>query len=66
MDGGGYTFVAVEQGGARHWVAIPPTKLEVGQQVTFVPGFVMPNFTSKALDRTFETITFSVGVVKPQ
>ena len=66
FDGGGYTYAAVEKDGLRSWVAAPPTKLEVGQEVQFVPGFVMKNFSSKALNRTFETITFSSGVVKPQ
>jgi hypothetical protein len=66
MDGGGYTYAAVEKDGQRSWVAIPPTKLEVGQEVEFVPGFVMNNFTSGALNRTFEAITFSGGVAKPQ
>ena len=66
FDGGGYTYAAVEKDGQRSWVAIPPTKLEVGQEVEFVPGFVMNNFSSKALNRSFEAITFSSGVVKPQ
>jgi biotin carboxyl carrier protein len=65
LDGGGYTYAAVEKDGQRSWVAIPPTKLEVGQEVTFQPGFIMNNFSSKALDRTFEAITFSGGVVPP-
>jgi hypothetical protein len=65
MDGGGYTYAAVEKNGQRNWVAIPPTKLTVGQEVTFQPGFIMDNFPSKALNRTFETITFSGGVVTP-
>ncbi len=51
LDGGGYTYAAVEKDGQRNWVAIPPTKLEVGQEVQFVPGFVMTNFSSKALNR---------------
>jgi len=63
MEGGGYTYAAVEKDGQRQWVAIPPTKLEVGQDVTFIPGFIMDNFSSKALNRTFEAITFSGGVV---
>jgi hypothetical protein len=66
IDGGGYTFAAVEKDGQRSWVAIPPTHLDVGQQVEFVPGFVMNNFTSGSLNRTFEAITFSSGVMKAQ
>jgi hypothetical protein len=65
MDAGGYTYAAIEKDGQRSWVAVPPTKLEVGQEVTFAPGFIMDNFSSKALNRTFEAITFSGGVVTP-
>jgi len=64
FDGGGYTYVSVEKEGERHWVAIPPTELAVGQEVAFVPGAVMHNFTSGSLNRTFETITFSLGLAK--
>jgi len=66
MDAGGYTYAAVEKDGQRNWVAIPPTQLSVGQEVEFVPGFVMNNFNSKTLNRTFESITFSSGVVESQ
>jgi hypothetical protein len=66
LQAGTYTYVNVEKDGKNSWVAIPPTKLEVGQDVEFIPGFVMTNFSSGTLNRTFETITFSAGVVKPQ
>jgi membrane protein implicated in regulation of membrane protease activity len=64
LEGGGYTYAKVEQDGKTSWVAVPPTPLSVGQEVEFVPGFVMNNFNSKALNRTFDAITFSGGVVK--
>ena len=66
LEVGTYTYVNVEKDGKNSWVAIPPTKLAVGQEVEFIPGFVMTNFSSGTLNRTFETITFSAGVVKPQ
>lgn len=66
MDGGGYTYAALEKEGQRTWVAVPAMKLEIGQQVEFNPGMVMTNFRSKALNRTFESIVFSSGVIAPK
>jgi hypothetical protein len=64
MKAGGYTYVCLEDGGKKQWVAMPPTEVKVGEQVEVAPGMVMQNFTSKTLGRTFETITFSQGLVK--
>jgi len=63
MNAGGYTYVSIENGGKRTWVAIPGTKVTVGQQVTCQPGMVMQNFTSKTLNRTFDNIIFSSGIM---
>lgn len=62
MDSGGYTYVNVEKDGKKTWVAVPTMKVKVGQEVSFTPGAVMNNFTSKTLGRTFEKIVFSAGV----
>ncbi len=62
MDSGGYTYVAVEKDGRQTWIAVPLVKVTVGQEVSFIPGIVMHNFTSKTLGRTFETIIFSGGL----
>ncbi|MBI5409437.1 MAG: DNA-binding protein [Nitrospirae bacterium] len=61
MDSGGYTYVMIEKGGKKTWVAVPQIKVTVGQDVSFQPGMVMSNFTSKTLNRTFESIVFSSG-----
>ena len=63
MDISGYTYIKLEQDGKSIWAALPITKVTVGQEVTIQPGFAMKNFESKTLDRTFETIVFSGGVV---
>ncbi len=63
MDSGGYTYVSLENGGKKIWVAIPQTKVKVGQQVTCQPGMEMKNFQSKTLKRTFDSIIFSGGIV---
>ncbi len=62
MNSGGYTYVLIESGGKKTWVAGPQTTVKVGQQVTCQPGMVMTNFTSKTLNRTFDTIIFSGGI----
>lgn len=61
LNGGGYTFVNVEKDGRKQWVAIPDTKVAVGDQVSFAPGNEMQGFESKSLNRKFETIVFSSG-----
>lgn len=62
MDGGGYTYVLLQNGPEKVWVAIPLTKVKVGQQLSLVPGFEMKNFTSKGLNRKFDKVVFSAGV----
>ena len=63
MNAGGYTYISVEKDGKRTWVAIPVTEVKVGQEVTYQPGAEMRNFTSKTLNKTFESIIFSGGLV---
>jgi len=63
MNSGGYTYVSLENGGKRTWVALPDSKVKVGQQITCQPGMPMQNFTSKTLKRTFDMIIFSGGIM---
>jgi len=62
MDASGYTYMLIDSGKEKTWVAIPQTKIEQGAKVTYDPGMVMKNFASKSLNRTFETIIFSSGL----
>ncbi|MGR0481570.1 MAG: DNA-binding protein [Candidatus Electronema sp. V4] len=63
MSGAGYTYLLVEEGQEKIWVAIPESKVEVGQTVTLHPGMVAKNFNSKAMDKQFDSIVFSSGLV---
>ncbi len=63
MNSGGYTYVLLENNGKKTWVAAPQTTIKVGQQVTYQPGGEMKNFTSKTLNRTFDSIIFSGGLL---
>ncbi len=62
MNSGGYTYVSVENNGKKIWVAVPATAVKVGQEVVCQPGMEMKNFTSKTLNRTFDSIIFSGGI----
>ena len=62
MNSGGYTYVCLEHDGTKTWVAVPPAAVKVGQEVVCQPGMEMKNFTSKTLNRTFESIIFSGGI----
>jgi len=64
MDAGGYTYVNLESEGERVWVAIPVTKVSVGERLEAQPGMRMDSFTSKSLNRTFDVIYFSSGASK--
>ena len=62
MNSGGYTYVSLEQNGKKTWVAIPAATVKVGQEMTLQPGMEMKNFTSKTLNRTFDSVIFSGGI----
>jgi hypothetical protein len=63
MNSGGYTYVNLEKDGKKSWFALPFTKVDVGQEIEVQPGTQMGKFSSKTLNRTFEDIMFSVGLV---
>jgi hypothetical protein len=62
MNGGGYTYIYVDTGVAKNWVAVPETTVSAGDTITYSQGMEMTNFHSKTLDRTFSTILFSSGL----
>jgi len=62
MDAGGYTYILVTGDGQETWVAIPPTKVKVGDTIQYIHGIQLENFASKTLNRTFENIVFSEGL----
>ncbi len=63
MDAGGYTYAKIESEGKSLWLAMPTTKLKVGQDYTFNAGQEMQNFKSEALKRTFDKIIFTNGIL---
>lgn len=63
MNGGGYTYAKVDEGGNTYWIAGPQTNLTVGSSVSFIEQMVMKDFTSKSLNRTFDQIVFVTAIV---
>jgi hypothetical protein len=63
MSSGGYTYIQIEKDAKKTWVAVPKADIKTGQDVSFYPGATMPNFESKTLNRTFDSVIFSPGLV---
>jgi hypothetical protein len=64
MDSGGYTYAQIENNGKKTWVAVPASKVSKGQNISFAPGAEMLDFKSKTMNRTFDRIIFSSGIVE--
>jgi len=60
-----YTYVRLDDGaGHETWAAVPQAQLEIGEEIALQSGIVMTNFSSKTLNRTFESIIFASGIVR--
>ena len=62
LAGGGFTYVLVAGEKGDTWVAVPETKVAVGEVCAVAEGQVMQNFPSKTLNRTFNEIVFAPGL----
>jgi hypothetical protein len=58
LNGGGYTYVHVDTGKEKIWIAGPASPVKVGDKVSFPLGMPMTGFQSKALGRTFDLVYF--------
>lgn len=64
MNASGYSYIYIELAdGNKKWVAVNQTNVKVGDQMSFKPGMEMGRFESKALNRSFDSIVFSEGVI---
>jgi len=61
MNSGGYTYALVDNDGIKTWVALPKSRIAVGNEIVCQPGMVMNNFSSSSLNYTFKHIVFSMG-----
>lgn len=64
MNAGGYTYLCLENNGVQAWAIIRETDVIVGEQVEIADGPVKANFTSESLNRTFDNLIFSRGIVR--
>lgn len=58
VNSAGYSFIRVEENGSTVWLAAPEIQIDVGQSVQWSGGGQMRNFTSRSLNRVFDTIIF--------
>jgi len=60
IDAEGYTYLNLEDSEkVGFWVAVPDMEVKVGDGVEIFGATPMPNFYSKTLDKTFDTILFA-------
>lgn len=63
MNSGGYTYILLQTKAKMFWVAIAESTVTVGEEVVLASGMEMLEFHSKSLDRTFDSIIFSEGMI---
>jgi len=63
MNGGGYTYAKVDEKGNIYWIAGPQSNITVGTSISFIEQMVMTEFTSKALNKTFDQLVFVSAIV---
>lgn len=54
----GYTYLKLETGGRETWTAVSTTEVPTGTVVVVTNAFLMQNFHSKTLQRSFDKIYF--------
>lgn len=62
IHGGGYTYLHLENGGRKFWVASSVINVKRDDTVLLEGGTVMTNFTSYALNKQFDEIHFAKAV----
>jgi hypothetical protein len=59
-----YTYLYVKEGSGKQWLAVPSGEFRVGDTCYYTGGLIMPDFTSKELNRTFDRVIFLESVSK--
>lgn len=57
-----YTYLLMNEDGSKAWIAIPKKDVNPGETYYYKDGIEMPDFKSKELDRTFETVYLVEGI----
>ena len=58
LQAGSYTYVQLDTGKEKVWLAGPTSQVKPGERVAFLPGMPMTGFESKTLRRTFDLVYF--------
>lgn len=58
MHASSYTYMEVDTGGKKVWIAANAMKANTGETVRWRDAALMKNFTSNSLHRTFDEILF--------
>lgn len=58
----GYTYLLLESGGKQFWVAGTQVTAKEGDVVSYITNVTMQNFTSKTMNKTFDSIIFASSV----
>jgi hypothetical protein len=53
-----YTYLRVTEDEKEYWIAAPKAEFKVGEVILYEKSMEMKNFTSKELDKTFDSILF--------
>lgn len=59
VNAASYTYVQIDTGTKKVWVAAPQFAVKVGDKVAVADGMAMNNYHSKTLNRTFDVVYFS-------
>ncbi len=62
MNASEYTYIQVNTGTNKVWIAAPRFTVKVGDTAAITQGMPMPNYHSKALNRDFDVVYFAGGV----
>ncbi len=61
-NAGTYSYINVTEDSKTYWIAIPNTKVNLGDTYYYTGGTLMKDFESKQLQKTFDYVTFVEGI----
>ena len=62
MNAAGYTYVLIDTGAKKSWVAAPQFAVKVGDTAAIADAMPMKNYQSKTLNRTFDVVYFTGNI----
>jgi predicted aspartyl protease len=62
MNAASYTYVLIDTGAKKSWVAAPQFAVKVGDTAAIADAMPMKNYQSKTLNRTFEVVYFTGNI----